>query len=81
MTIGPARSGVTEQERLRKLGRHIKRLRQDADLSQEALADAAGLNRNTISAVERGTTAASVTVLFKIADALKVAPGTLFEPF
>lgn len=72
---------MTEQERLQKLGRHIKRLRQDRDLSQEALADAAGLNRNTVSAIERGATVAGVTALFKIADALKTGLGTLFEPF
>ena len=72
---------MASKTKLEILGRHIKRLRQERDLSQEALADKAGLNRNSVSAIERGKSAAGADVLFKLADAFGVTPGTLFEPF
>jgi transcriptional regulator with XRE-family HTH domain len=73
--------GVTEEQKLQILGRHIRRLRQDRDLSQEALADAANINRNHIGAIERGATKVGVDKLFRLADALGVTPAGLFEPF
>lgn len=62
------------------VGRNLKRLREKQSLSQEEFAWEAGLHRTYISGVERGIRNPTVTVLKKIADALEVEPGELFQP-
>ena len=48
-------------------------------LSQEAFADLARLDRSYMSGIERGVRNCSVLNLAKIARALSVAPGSLFD--
>lgn len=64
---------------LGQLGQRIRRLRAAKGLSQEALADEAGLDRSYMSGVERGVRNVSVLNLAKIAKALKQPIGSLFE--
>lgn len=59
---------------------NVKRLRQAAGISQEALADRAGLHRTYISSIERGERNVSLENIFSIAEALGVAPGELLTP-
>jgi transcriptional regulator with XRE-family HTH domain len=54
------------------LGANLRRLRKARGLTQEALADEAGINKNTPSAIERGRYAATVDVIEKLARALEV---------
>lgn len=54
------------------LGLTVRRLRQEAGLSQEALADAAGLDRAYISGLERGRRNPTLASLTRIATALGV---------
>lgn len=56
----------------RKLGRKVQALRQDRSLSQEELADRAGLHRTYVSGVERGVRNPTLTVLEKLAHGLGV---------
>ena len=56
---------------------NIRRLRRAAGLSQEALADAAGLDRTYISALERSRYAVTVDVLERLAIALRVDAAEL----
>jgi transcriptional regulator with XRE-family HTH domain len=63
----------------RRVGRNIKRLRDDLGLSQEALAFDCGLHRTYISGLERGVRNPTVIVLEKIATALKVPSSRLLE--
>ncbi|KHT58461.1 hypothetical protein RJ45_25320 [Photobacterium gaetbulicola] len=62
---------------LNPFGLHIKQLRKEAALSQEELAARSGLDRTYISGIERGLRNVSLINLFKLANALNVAPETL----
>jgi transcriptional regulator with XRE-family HTH domain len=54
------------------LGREIRRHRKAAELSQEELAERAGLHRNYIGYLERGERNPRVKTLFQIARALNM---------
>lgn len=57
----------------------IRKARQRRRLSQQGLAAASGLSRNTISLLERGLTSPTVVTLQRIADALQVDLTTLLQ--
>jgi len=61
-----------------KIAENIRRIRKDRNITQEALAYEAGLNRAYIGYIERGERKPSVETLEKIAKVLKVR---LFELF
>lgn len=61
----------------RIVAQNLRRLRQDRDLTQEELADLAGINRNYVGMIEREENAASVDTLESLAKALKVDPSIL----
>ena len=61
----------------KRVGGNARRLREKQGISQEELADRAGLHRTYISGVERGVRNPTVVVLQKIADALGVELSTL----
>lgn len=63
----------------RQLGLNVQRLRTARGLSQEQLAFEADLHRTYISGVERGVRNPTVTVVAKIATALKVLPEQLLK--
>ena len=52
------------------MAKNLRRARHDRKLTQEELAELAGLSARYLGAVERGDVSASVTVLGRIADAL-----------
>ena len=61
----------------RVLGRRIRVLRVGRGWSQEVLAEIAGVHRNYLGQVERGSVNMSVAQLAKIARALGVGVGEL----
>ena len=63
----------------RIVARNLKRLRQERGLSQEELADLAGLNRNYIGMIERQENAATVDTLEVLAKALQIDAFKLLE--
>ncbi|MFE6132503.1 helix-turn-helix domain-containing protein [Streptomyces sp. NPDC056437] len=54
------------------LGRQLRALRLDANLTQERLAERSGLDRSTIQRIEGGYNDPKFSHLFVLADALKV---------
>ncbi len=61
--------GVTERE---AVGRAVRATRIERGLSQEALAESAGIQRPSLSAIERGSSDARVQTIFRLAQALDV---------
>jgi transcriptional regulator with XRE-family HTH domain len=58
---------------------NLRRVRHDKGLTQEDLAERAGLSTRYVGAVERAAVSASITVLGRIAEALDVEPGDLLK--
>lgn len=56
----------------RRVGLNIKQLREGQGISQEELADRAGVHRTYVSGVERAVRNPTITVLAKIAIGLGV---------
>ena len=63
----------------RTLARNLKRLRRERGLTQEELADLAGLNRNYVRMIERQENAAPVDTLEALAEALQIKAAQLLE--
>ncbi|MGV2184086.1 helix-turn-helix domain-containing protein [Rhizobium rhizogenes] len=60
---------------------NLRRIRHEKNLTQEDLAEQAGLSMRYVGAIERGKVSASVTVLGRVADALGVDPCELLHRF
>jgi transcriptional regulator with XRE-family HTH domain len=58
---------------------NLRRLRQAKGLSQEELADRAGINRNYVGMLEREQHSATVDMLEKLAEVLKTDPVEFFR--
>ena len=61
------------------LGKTIRKYREKLNISQEELAERAGIHRTFMSHVECATRNITVYNLVKIAKALKVKPSSLLE--
>jgi transcriptional regulator with XRE-family HTH domain len=62
-------------------GRKLRELRTERGLSQEQLADLAGLHRNYIGNIERGEQGVGIDNMILLARTLKVKPAVLFDKF
>lgn len=58
-------------------GKRLRELRLERGISQEKLAEMAGLHRNYVGILERGAQSASLDVICELARALKVRPAEL----
>lgn len=64
-------------QQLPKLGQSIRALRLALGLSQEALADAAGIDRSHMGKIERGERNVSLLNILRIASALNRKPSEI----
>lgn len=62
-----------------RLGRNLRRLRDEKGWSQEAFAHEAGIHRTYVSDIERGARNPTITVVEKLAKPLGVSSGSLLE--
>ncbi len=67
------------QQMLRRLGARVKLLRRERRLTQEELAERAGLTSKFVGEVERAESNPSAASLARMAGALSVSMGDLFE--
>lgn len=61
------------------LGKAVRARRKELGLSQEALADASGIERSHMGKVERGERNVTVLNIIRICDALGCRPSDVFE--
>ena len=66
------------KKRYRTLGLNIAYYRRQKGLTQEQLAEKAGIERSRVSKTEISWVGTSLDIIFKIADALEVEPYKLF---
>jgi len=65
---------------LRKIfATNLRRIRTEQSLTQEGLADLAGIDRTYVSALERQVYSASLDTIERLAKVLKVEPHSLLE--
>ena len=63
----------------RVVAQNLRRIRRERGLSQEELADLAGLNRNYVGMIEREENAPTVDALEQLSEALNVDPVSFFR--
>ena len=71
--------GGVQNDPKKLVGLRIRELRLAKGISQEALADEAGVHRTYMGSVERGERNISLENIVKIAHALRVAPSQLLH--
>lgn len=69
----------SQSDVLRDFGQAVRSVRKAGDLSQEALAEKAGLHRTYVGGIERGERNVSLVNIVALAEALSVTPAALFE--
>ena len=74
--------GMSDYAILREIGRRLKRKRLDKNLSQQKLAEVAGLNRTTVGEMERGAPSSLLTFIqtLRALDALEELDSFLPDP-
>lgn len=65
--------------RLVAFGERVRQIRKEKGLSQEALADLAGIDRSYMGHIERGDQNITLTKIYQIADTLNMRVSELFN--
>ncbi len=70
-----------KKKALQRFGARVRAERERLGVSQEELADRAGMHRTYLGGVERGERNVSLLNLVRIARALRVSPAVLLKDF
>ena len=70
---------MTERQILRLIGANVKAARTKANLTQECLAEIAGIHWQTVSYIENGKFPTSILTFAKLSQALEISANRLFE--
>ena len=70
---------MNNREILRVLGRNIRQARLNASLTQECLAELAGVHVQTIGAIEHGNFPFAVTTFARLSQFLESSPNRLLD--
>jgi transcriptional regulator with XRE-family HTH domain len=70
---------VTVNPQLKKFGEQVRNFRKARGLSQEELAELAGLHRNYIGGIERGERNVALLNILRLAKALEISPSDLLK--
>jgi len=70
---------IRDEKALKAVGLQIRKLRVKADYSQQEFADLCEVELSQINRIELGKVNTSVSVLFRIAEVLKVKPSKLLD--
>jgi DNA-binding XRE family transcriptional regulator len=77
--IVPAMFAICSMDLRKAMATNVRQTRHARELTQEELADRAGLSARYLGSIERGGVSASVTVLGRLARALRVDPCELIR--
>jgi DNA-binding XRE family transcriptional regulator len=78
--IVPAVLALWAMDLKKAMAINLQRKRHAQELTQEELADRAGLSARYLGSIERAAVSASVTVLGRLARALRIDPCELIKP-
>lgn len=70
---------LRDKQAIELLAGNLKRYRLEQELTQEELANKAGVEFSTISRIERGLLNASISLVFALAKALEIEPTRLLK--
>jgi DNA-binding XRE family transcriptional regulator len=77
--VGKHKVKARNQKKLKAFGSHVRKIRNEKGLSQEKLADLAGISENTVVTLESGVLNTTIATCFDIAKALGVHQKELFD--
>lgn len=66
---------------VKRFGTHLRKIREERELSQQQLADISNIAKITIQRIENGKFAVTIDVLFSISKALDLSMEQLFSDF
>jgi transcriptional regulator with XRE-family HTH domain len=64
-----------------KFGAVVRRLREEKGLTQEELAERAGISATYVGFIERGDNVPTLTIVIQIASGLRIRPSDLLRDF
>lgn len=70
---------MTHDQLLRILGDNVRARRKDLSMTQVDLAESAGITQAFVSQIESGSVAATLSVIAKVAEALRTTPDLLIR--
>ena len=70
-----------ESRALKMFGSKVRELRKERGMSQEALADAASINRSYLSEIEQGIVSPTIVIVLRLAKAFDVPASALVDDF